>query len=256
MIKPLEGKRNIVANTNLIEHSFEELAQSLRILLEADWRTNQGGLLMVDRAEAVGNIETALTSVLNAFHSLYDAVEKQLGTNPIDWYNTGELAIILAIRNARHHNKANKIRSLYTYHTQEADNLQHMEQYVLVDYVTPDDGADTFDVYVSWDDLNKLLSLPKAESRLNQNTCDLIKEYLNSSKHTEYANHFELPDSKVFINIVPLIVNAAATIVPLIKQHCNGDSTESEAFSSHFSSVVKADTHNHDVNCGPFVLPK
>ena len=91
----LEGKRDIVANTNLIEHAFEELAQSLRILLEADWRANQGGLLMVDRAEAVGNIETALTSVLNALHSLYDAVEKQLGTSPVDWYNTGELATIL-----------------------------------------------------------------------------------------------------------------------------------------------------------------
>ena len=244
-----------MANNNLIEHSFEELAQSLRILLEADWRANQGGLLMVDRAEAIGNIETALTSVLNAFHSLYDAIEKQLGANPIDWYKTEELAIILAIRNARHHNKANKIRSLYTYHTQEAENPQHMEQYVLVDYITPDEGADTFDVYISWDDLDKLLSLPKAESRLNQNTCDLIKGYINSSKHTEYADHFGQPVSRVFINILPLIVNAAATIVPLIKQHCIGDSTESKAFSAHFSSVVKADTHNHEVDCGPFVLP-
>jgi len=249
-------QKNIVANNNLIGHSFEELAQSLRILLEADWRANQGGLLMLDRAEAVGNIETALTSVLNGFHSLYDAIEKQLDTNPIDWYKLGELATILAIRNARHHNKANKIRSLYTYHAQEAENLQHMEQYVLVDYITPDDGADTFDVYVSWADLNRLLSMPKKESRINPDTCNVIKEYLNSSKYSKYATHFELPDSRVFINIVPLIVNAAATIVPLIKQHCSGNSTESAAFSSHFSSVVKADTHNHDVNCGPFVLPK
>ncbi len=131
-----------------------------------------------------------------------------------------------------------------------------MEQYVLVDYVTPDEGADTFDVYISWDDLDSLLSLPRAESRINEKTCDVIKEYLDTSKHSEYANNFELPESRVFINVVPLIVNAAATIVPLIKQHCSGDSSESEAFSAHFSSVVKADTRNHDVNCGPFVLPK
>lgn len=244
-----------MTHINLIEHSFEDLAQSLRILLEANWRANQGGLLLVDRAEAVGNIETALTSVLNAFHSLYDAIEKQLGSNPIDWYKTGELATILAIRNARHHNKANRIRSLYSYHTQEAEDVQRMEQYVLIDYITPDDGADTFDVYVSWDDLNNLLLLPKKESRLNQDTCNAIRDYLDTSKHSEYASHFGLQESKVFINIVPLIVNAAATIVPLIKQHCNGDSTESETFCSHFSSVVKADTHNHDVNGGPFALP-
>ena len=86
-------QRKIVANNKLIEHSFEELAQSLRILLEANWRANQGGLLMVDRAEAVGNIETALTSVLNAFHSLYDAIEKQLGSNPIDWYKLESLPL-------------------------------------------------------------------------------------------------------------------------------------------------------------------
>ncbi len=78
-------------NNRLIEHSFEELAQSLRVLLEANWRVNQRGLMLVDRAEAVGNIETAVTSVLNAFHSLYDAIKKQLGEQPINWYNTGDL---------------------------------------------------------------------------------------------------------------------------------------------------------------------
>ncbi len=138
-----------MANNRLIEHAFEELCQSLRILLEADFRANRGGLLLVDRAEAVGNIETALTSVLNAFHSLNDAIKKQLGSNPINWYETGPLAVVLAIRNARHHNKANRIRSLYTYHTQEAERIQHMEQFVLVDYPIPDEGADTFDVFIS-----------------------------------------------------------------------------------------------------------
>ena len=243
-------------NNRLIEHSFEELAQSLRVLLEANWRAIQGGLILVDRAEAVGNIETGVTSVLNAFHSLYDAITKQLDEQPINWYSTGDLAIVLAIRNARHHNKSNRIRTIYTYHTQEAERIQNMEQYVFVDYITPDEGADTFDVYISWDDLNNLLSLPKNESRLNTDTCTLIKEYLDSNKHPEYASHYELPESRVFINVVPLFVNAAATIVPLIKEHCNGDSTESKAFSKHFSTVVKANTHDHDVNCGPFVLPK
>ena len=141
-----------MASSRLIEHAFEELAQSLRVLLEANWRANHNGLIMVDRAEAVGNIETALTSVLNAFHSLYDAIEKQLGTSPVDWYATGELTTILEIRNARHHNKANKIRTIYTYHVHEAERIQHMEKYVFVDYITPDEGADTFDVFVSWSD--------------------------------------------------------------------------------------------------------
>jgi len=94
-------------HSKVIEHSFEDLSQSLRVLLEADFKANRGGLLFVDRAEAVGNIETGLTGVLNSFHSLYDAIGKQLEKSPIDWYKSAPLAIILAIRNARHHNAAN-----------------------------------------------------------------------------------------------------------------------------------------------------
>lgn len=239
-----------------IEHAFEELAQSLRVLLEADFKANRGGLLLVDRAEAVGNIENALSSVLNAFHSLYDAIEKQLGGNPINWYESGPLAIVLAIRNARHHNKANRIRTLYTYHTQEAEQIQHMEQYVLVDFVTPDEGADTFDVYMSWSDLKLLLEMPPSESRVRQPTNIAIREYLDTEKFAEYSNYYGLEESRVFFNIVPLFVNAAATIVPLIKQYCGSGSTESKSFADHFSTVVQADTKYHDVNCGPFVLAK
>ncbi len=244
-----------MTNNRLIEHAFEEFAQSLRISLEASFNANQGGLLMVDRAEAVGNIENAFTSMLNAFHSLYDATEKQLRASTIDWYGTEALAIILAIRNARHHNKANKIRTLYTYHTQEAERLQHMEQYVFVDFTIDDEGADTYDLYISWYDLNLFLDLPEKESRIKPDTCNSIKEYINASKFIEYANYYELPESKVFINVIPLIVNAAATVVPSIKTHCKGNSTESEFFSDHFSTVIHADTKNHEFTCGPFVLP-
>jgi hypothetical protein len=70
----------------------------------------RSGLLAVDRQEAVGNVETSLSSVLNAFHSLYDAIEKELGDHSVDWYSTPELATVLALRNARHHNKANRTR--------------------------------------------------------------------------------------------------------------------------------------------------
>ncbi len=239
-----------------IEYAFEELAQSLRVLLEADFKANRGRLLLVDRAEAVGNIENALTSVLNAFHSLYDAIEKQLGSNPINWYESGPLAIVLAIRNARHHNKANRIRTLYTYHTQEAEQIQHMEHYVLVDFVTPDEGADTFDVFLSWADLQLLLEMPTSESRVRQLTKDAIRDYLDTGKFVEYSNYYHLEESRVFFNVVPLFVNAAATIVPLIKQYCGSGSTESKFFAEHFSTVVHADAKHHDIICGPFVLAK
>lgn len=53
---------------SLVTDAFEDLSHAFRVLLEADIRANRQGLLQLDRAEAVGNIETALASVMNAFH--------------------------------------------------------------------------------------------------------------------------------------------------------------------------------------------
>lgn len=245
-----------MSQSNIIKNSFEDLSQSLRVLLEADLNANRRGLLFVDRTEAVGNIETGLTGVLNSFHNLYDAIDKQLEQSPIHWYKSAALAIILAIRNARHHNAANRIRSLYTYHAQEARFLEHMEQYILVDFTCSDEGADTFDLYLSWIDLKNLLTLPEKETRIRKETRELIIEYLNTEKFIQYAEHYKLDESRIFFNIIPLIVNAAATIVPLIKDYCDSESTEASFFVSHFTTVILANTREHEVNCGPFALPK
>jgi len=90
----------------MLTHSFEDLTQTFRVLLESNQRLKQ--LIDIDRAEAVGTVETAINAKLNAFHNLYDLMAQELG-KPVDWYSVPELCIILAIRNARHHNKANRI---------------------------------------------------------------------------------------------------------------------------------------------------
>jgi hypothetical protein len=245
-----------VVNHHLIEFAFEDLCHSLRVLLEADARANKQGLLFIDRAEAVGNIENALSSVLNAFHSFYDAVKKELGKQPIDWYRTGALAIVLAIRNARHHNKASKIRTLYTYHIHESARPDRMQQYILIDFPSPEEGADTFDLYMSWADLQQFLILPCSESKIPLETGNTIRLYLNSDKFGSYASNYKLSESRVFFNIIPLLVNAGATVIPSIKKNIRGISQESKFFLDHFTTLEQADTKNHEVHCGPFVLPE
>ena len=125
----------------VVDHAFDDLAHSLRVLLEANYRAHGGGLLQVDRAEAVGNIETALAGVLNAFHRLYDAIGIQLTRRPIDWYANGPLETMLALRNARHHNKANKILTLYNFHARESADPGRMANYVLIDFPATEEGA-------------------------------------------------------------------------------------------------------------------
>lgn len=241
--------------SKLIDHAFDDLAHSLRVLLEADYKANRGGLLFVDRAEAVGNIENALTSALNAFHSLYDALRDHPIGKSIDWYTNGALAIILAIRNARHHNKANKIRTLYTYHVQESRRITSMEMYVLIDFPWPDPDATSFEVYLSWADLRALLEMPSTESHLKGDTRKIIEHYVGTDRFAEYAASYEQPESKVFFNVIPLLVNAGRTIMPTLRGFLKTHSSEGKIFASNFGEAAQSVYDQPSVDCGPFVLP-
>ena len=239
---------------NEITDAFEDLSHALRVLLEANIRAHRHGLIQIDRAEAVGNIETALASVLNAFHSLYDATEKLGSAVSIDWYGLPELATILILRNARHHNHAKKVRTLYSYYVQEADHIGSMEMYVLLDFPAIEEGADTFEVYLSWADLNELLKLPQQVTRIRPKTEQSVRAYLNARRFKHYAEEHDLEETRVFFNLVPLIVNAAITLIPQIKDVIEPRSMESETYLTLFQNVKPADTKNHKVECGPIAL--
>lgn len=237
-----------------INDAFEDLSHALRVLLEADATANRQGLLHYDRSEAVGNIEIALAAVLNSFHSLYDAMDKEGYGDLVDWYKTPELATLQILRNARHHNQARKIRTMYSYYAQEAEKIGSMEMYILVDFPAEETGADTFDIYLSWADLLQLLTLPPKETRIRESVAQLIRSYLFTSKFKDYAVYYELEEERIFFNVVPLIVNAAIKLVPLIKNWISPRSVESETFLKLFQHVLPANTEFHEVNCGPIAL--
>lgn len=236
----------------LITDAFEDLAHALRILLESNIRAHAGGLLQLDRDEAIGNIEGALTTVLNAFHSLYDAMEKGITSKRIDWYAAPELATVLALRNARHHNQAKKIRTMYNYYVQEVEAVGRMERYLLVDFLALEPGAKTFDLYLSWQDLQVLFAMPRKETRLREDVESSIRAYIGTGKFGSYATKYELSQDRVFFNCVPLLVNAAIKVVPLIMDAVSPRSMESETYLKHFCGLAKgSDTTQHEVNCGP-----
>lgn len=236
-----------------LSDAFEDLAQALRVLLEANYKAHREGLIHVDRAEAVGNIEMGLASVLNSFHSLRDAMEKSGHGALVSWYDTPELVTILALRNARHHNLARKVRTMYTYYAQEAEKIGRTEMYVLVDFPAEENGADTFNVYMSWADLRELLQLSYQLSKLRPATTLAIAQYLGTSKFKEYSDYYRLEEERVFFNVVPLIVNAAIKVIPRIRHLVQPRSTESETFSILFDHVLPAKTAKHEVICGPIV---
>ncbi|HCE1212570.1 TPA: hypothetical protein NFW24_004047, partial [Enterobacter hormaechei] len=186
----------------MLSHSFEDLAQAFRVLLESNWSLQR--LLAVDRAEAIGNLESGLNTQLNAFHNLYDNMQSN-GLEP-DWYLKPELLMMLVIRNARHHNKANRIRSIYNFHRQATNDPTQQKNYFYVNFPAPpeEEGGGYFEVPISWGDIDEMLSLPRQESRLRPEAKERIRNYLDADSFEAKASLLGFAKDNIFINYVPL----------------------------------------------------
>jgi hypothetical protein len=227
----------------MLSSSFESLSQSLRILSEAVLRSHD--LIMVDPHEASGNIEQGFTNLLNAFHSLYDKIKLDTSID-FDWYGIAETATILAIRNARHHNTANRIQGLYAFQL-EKPNPTDFIKYIVIDYPETEDGGSTFQTLISWGDMSDMLALPNNITKLRPSAIELIRDYLASDLMNTYAGKYNVPAPHVFFNATPLIVNALIILIPIIKGQVKPRSTEAKLFLSHFDNVLPTNTKKHEI---------
>ena len=237
-----------------LSHSFEDLTQTFRVQIESHLKLLK--LISVDRPEAVGNVETSVNAVLNAFHNLYDLMQQELSA-PVDWYNTPELCIILAIRNARHHNKANRIRSLYNYHAQTAETPKTEHKYYYANFLAnPEEvGGSFFDIPISWGDLRKLLALPRSESHLRASAEGIIRGYINADLVESSAEEAGVDANDIFINFVPLAMNAGIKLYPFINDYVTPESVEAKSFLNLFGSVKPSLTTEPDCDILLFSLP-
>jgi hypothetical protein len=222
----------------MVDQAFEDLAQSLRVLLEGRIRAVE--LFTVDYPEAVGNIEAGLSRVLDSFHSLYDAMEKEGIRDRIDWYAAPELCTILVLRNARHHNLCSKIRTLFRYHDSTVVPPETRKRYLMMSFPPGEEDASPMDLPLSLGDLETLLRLPLGESRLRKSTAPLLEEYLRLPSARAASARNGLTVTEVFFDVIPLIVNAGIALHLHIKDRVRHLSTESKHFDWHFETCVPA----------------
>lgn len=224
----------------MLTHSFETLAQSFRVMLESHW--NYERLISVDRAEAIGNLDSGINNQLNAFHSFYDQMNA-LNLEP-DWYLIPELLTVLVIRNARHHNKANRIRTLANYHRYMVNPPESEKLYFYVDTPETEDGGDFFDVPVSWSDIDEMLLLPRSESRLRPEARERVRTYLKADEFERVARENEFCKEEIFINLVAFMHNAGVALYPYISDKVtpDDDSIEAQYFFKHFETVEMGNT--------------
>ncbi|BEU28455.1 hypothetical protein [Paraburkholderia sp. 22B1P] len=122
---------------------------------------------------------------------------------------------------------------------------------MLVDFPPADEDGDAFDVYLSWGDLHSLLSMPAKSSGVKADTAASIKKYLETDRFSEYARYFDVVESRVMFNIVPLIANAGVKLAPHLVGIIETRSTEADSFLKLISVLGLANTVDHEVDAGP-----
>lgn len=218
----------------MISDRFEDFAQALRVFIEQKLRFRE--LFLIDGPEAVGNLEHAIKGILDSFHSLYDAVGRTPGVE-FDFYGQPCSAFMLHFRNAKHHNKANGVRSAYRFAQSNAD----VDPYLLVDFPAnaSEEGGCFVDHFVSWSDYCRYLTqLPDRHRGAAEG---LIRAGVHADEFDQFAFSEGYSLAQVFINVIPIIIGAGTECIPTLAPHIHPESVEATYFLSHFQEVGIAD---------------
>lgn len=222
----------------MISNRFEDIAQALRIFGEAKWRFNS--LFLVDKAEAIGNVEQAISALLNSIHGLHDACNG----NPevaFNFYQSPLCCFVLAYRNAKHHNKAYGIRSVHV-----RARTDEPTDYLLVDFPAgeSEEGGSFTEHFISWHDFCQFLDLPRQESRLRPEAKQLVRDRIGAETFESFASDEGYAERDVFINVIPIIIGAGAEFTPHIVDFVEPQSVEAKHFLYHFREVEQANFHD------------
>lgn len=216
----------------MISNRFESLSQAFRVFAEQQFRFNH--LFLVDAPEAVGNLDHAVDGILNAFHGLYDASQNEAGV-AFSFYDDPICALVLRLRNARHHNQANGVRSIY----RRARSEERPIDYLLVDFPAGanEENGSFASYYVAWGDLQIVLAQQQQK----------YPESVAASYQAVAAHVFErwcgeqgYSTNQIFINIIPVLSAAGSACIGALSPFIRTESVEAAAFLDLFQSVETA----------------
>lgn len=233
-----------------ISEAFDSFSHALR--LNTEHLIHAPALMKVDPQEAAGNLDTGLSAVLNGFHSIYDAAQASSQIN-FSWNKAAPTATLLAIRNARHHNHAHRIRSVETYFTRPRQGRVSGE-FGLVTYGAASPLEQRLFVQaLSWQDVNELLNLPYSVTRLNAQRAQTINDYLGGDTLTSFAAS-RTQEVPIFFDILPIITNAAKAAVRVLEREIEVLSMEGKDFLAHFKGVGEVDMTVQHFRLGAFEI--
>lgn len=238
-------------NSNtIIENAVSTLANSMRLYVEAHFRF--GDLFKVDPEEAIDNIDRAFEAKLEAFHSLYD-VSKKL----FPYFDHGDTALIIAVRNAVHHRDHPLFRSLKHRLILDEGGIERWlgAAFLLASHPSLHGAPVRMSHHVRLDDLDARLDPSRASPYLDTGASAakiadrfrLIDFQLGLPAVRQFRCRHRYPDDQTYIDLMPIFVSAVSRVFKAMKAAGIGfNRFDARTYLAPFTSELEIDLGNHD----------
>lgn len=202
-----------------LQQVVKKLANSMRIYVET--HMNFQRLVVVDKEEAIDNLDRAFESKLEAFHSLYDVSKEHL-----NYFAYGDTASLILMRNAIHHRDHLLFKSWNQEMALDERYKNHLgAEFLLVDYLVSG-SPPRMRYFYKFEDFylrtDEALASPYLEKKMGAANRKKLISQLNSDLHFSDIQQFAIseryPLNQIYINVMPIFISATCRVFKALKQ--------------------------------------
>lgn len=234
----------------IIEDAISALANTMRIYVEAHMRF--ADLFKIDAEEAIDNIDRAFEMKLEAFHTVYD-VSKQL----FPYFDHGDTALIITVRNAIHHRDHPLFRSLKRrLHLDEGGVERWLgASFLLASHPAVHGAPVRMSHHVRMDDIGARLDPSLASPYRDTFVSDtkaadrwkLIDLQLGLPEIRKFCSQHRYPDDQTYIDLMPIFVSAVCKVFKVMMgAGIRFERFDAKTYVTPFTSEIRIDLGNHE----------
>lgn len=232
-----------------IERAISKLSNAMRNYVEANIRFK--AIFNVDPEEAIDNVDNAFETKLERFHTLYDVFKSHFR-----YFDHGETALLIALRNAIHHQDTPLFVSLNRRLHIEGDLERKLgASFLLATHKTAHDGEIQMSHYLRLDDLDCRLN-PSLNSKYLDNfpsgpnvekRFEIINDELHLQSIRERALQERYPTDQVYLDLMPVFVSAVCKVFRAAKDAgLKFKGFDAETYEQPFVTELNIDLTNLD----------
>lgn len=236
-----------MTGNNVVEGAISTLANTMRLYAESHMRF--GELFKVDREEAINNLDRALEAKLEAFHALYD-VSKAI----FHYFDHGDTALVIAVRNAIHHRDHPLFRSLFSRLFLEGDPSRWRgASFLLATHPTRHGAPIRMSHYFKLHDfsvrLDPRLASPYLEVRPKGDRAGqkfmLIERQLGFAVIRQKGANERYPEDQIYLDLIPIFSSAICRVFKRMKAAGIAfKGYDAETYLGPFTSEIDVDLSN------------